>query len=151
MRRILCFLVLLIALAAIARNLLFRRSEIDLIVVLAGGVGSDGVPHETVLRRLRRAAELHTQTGAPVLCNGGGTTHKPKYVDAAGYAVPEAALMARVLQEEGVDPHDIYLEGYSDDTIGNAYFVRTVHADPSQWRRLLVITSDFQMPRTAAG
>ena len=64
--------------------------------------------------------------------NGGGTTHKPKWVSPAGYAVPEAALMARVLQEEGVDPHDIYLEGYSDDTIGNAYFVRAVHADPSQ-------------------
>ena len=63
MRRILCFLVLLIALAALGRNLLFRKSEIDLIVVLAGGVGSDGVPHETVLRRLRRAAQL--QGGPP--------------------------------------------------------------------------------------
>ena len=151
MRRILCFIVLLIALAALGRNLLFRKSEIDLIVVLAGGVGSDGVPHETVLRRLRRAAELHTQTGAPVLCNGGGTTHKPKYVDAAGYAVPEAALMGRELVKLGVPAERIALEGYSDDTIGNAFFARVMHADARpDWRRLHVITSEFQIARTRA-
>ena len=132
------------------------QEENDAVIVLAGGVDAEGRPHETVLRRLRRAAKLYApsqQRGHRLIVvpNGGGTTHKPKWVSPAGYAVPEAALMARVLQEEGVDPHDIYLEGYSDDTIGNAYFVRAVHADPSQWRRLLVITSDFQMPRTAAG
>ena len=151
MRRLLCFIVLLIALAALARNLLFRKSEIDLIVVLAGGVGVDGVPHETVLRRLRRAAELHTQTGAPVLCNGGGTTHKPKYVDAAGYAVPEAALMGRELVKLGVPAERIALEGYSDDTIGNAFFARVMHCDARpDWRRIHVITSEFQIARTRA-
>ena len=123
--------------------------------MLAGGVTEAGVPHETVLRRLRRAARHHNQSRTRghrmvIVANGGGTTHKPKWVSPAGYAVPEAALMARVLEEEGVPAEDIYLEGYSDDTIGNAYYARTMHADPAGWRRLLVITSEFQMPRTIA-
>ncbi len=36
--------------------------------------------------------------------------------------------------------------------VGNAYYLRTVHADVRpEWRRLLVITSQFQMARTQAG
>ena len=39
----------------------------------------------------------------------------------------------------------------SDDTIGNAFFARVMHADPrSDWVRLRVITSEFQMARTRA-
>ena len=52
-----------------------------------------------------------------VVANGGGTTHKPRWVSPAGYAVPEAALMARELEREGVAAQDIYLESLSDDTM----------------------------------
>ena len=116
---------------------------------------SHAVPHETVMRRLQRAAELYKRqletTGkAPaIICNGGGTTHKPKWSDANGYAVPEAALMGRQLTNMGVRESDIYVEGYSDDTIGNAFFLRVMHLDVRpDWSRLRVITSDFQMART---
>lgn len=99
-------------------------TSFDAIIVLAGGVSDEGRPHETVMRRLREAASVYhaqvTRTGAApsIICNGGGTTHKPKWVDAAGYAVPEAALMAKELTSLGVKGSDIYTEGYSDDTIG---------------------------------
>ena len=75
-----------------------RAGESD---ICEGGVGDDGQPHVTVLRRLERAAQMYQQQlksggRAPaIVCNGGGTTHKPKFRDAAGFAVPEAALMAR--------------------------------------------------------
>ena len=116
------------------------QEEHDAVLVLAGGVGTDGRPHEAVLRRLRRAARLHSaakQRGhrLAIVTNGGGTTHKPKWVSPAGYAVPEAALMGRELHRLGVDPSDVYLEALSDDTIGNAYYARTIHADPARWRR----------------
>jgi hypothetical protein len=134
-----------------------RPGEVDAIVVLAGGVGHDGVPHETVMRRLRRAAGLYlsqqsrTGYGPAIICNGGGTTHKPKWVDPSGYAVPEAALMGRELVALGVRSDDVFVEGYSDDTIGNAFFARTMHADARPtWDHLLVITSRFQMARTQA-
>lgn len=36
-------------------------------------------------------------------------------------------------------------QGFSDDTLGNAFFARTMHTEwRPQWRRLLLITSDFQ-------
>lgn len=115
------------------------------------------MPHETVMRRLRRAAELYKQqltaTGRPpaVVCNGGGTTHKPKWTDANGYGVPEAAVMGRHLSDMGVAVADIYVEGYSDDTIGNAFFLRVMHLDVRpEWSRLRIITSAFQMERTKA-
>ena len=109
------------------------------------------------MRRLRRAAELYKQqwasTGTPpaIICNGGGTTHKPRFVDSNGYAVPEAALMGQQLLGMGVREADIYPEGYSDDTIGNAFFLRVMHLDPRpEWSRLRVVTSAFQMDRTKA-
>ena len=84
------------------------------------------------MRRIRKAAGLYlgqlARTGvAPaVICNGGGTTHKPKWVDAAGYSVPEAALMGRELIGLGVKSDDIFLEGYSDDTIGAQELVELI-------------------------
>ena len=150
-------LIVMAALCIRGRAAPARASESDVIIVLAGGVGSNGVPHETVLRRLRRAAQLYkeqeaaTGTGPVVVCNGGGTTHKPKWVDKSGYAIPEAALMGRELISMGVKATDVYAEGYSDDTIGNAFFVRVMHIDVRpEWRRLRVITSAFQMERTKA-
>ena len=161
-------------------------SATDVLVVLAGGVDDNGVPHETVMRRLRRAEKIYSlqraSTRAPsIVCNGGGTTHKPKWVDPAGYAVPEAALMGRQLMALGVSASDVFVEGCawpnrdrtgpspdrqlvcdartlirlsradSDDTIGNAFFLRVMHADTRpDWTRLRVITSEFQMARTKA-
>eukprot|EP00964_Phaeocystis_antarctica_P099825 scaffold65605_cov33-Phaeocystis_antarctica.AAC.1 len=94
------------------RSVLVRaQEEHDAVIVLAGGVDAGGRPHEAVMRRLRRAAKLwaasrergHTLA---VVANGGGTTHKPKWVSPAGYAVPEAALMARELERDGVAPRE---------------------------------------------
>jgi len=114
-----------------SREELAVGEAVDLVVVLAGGVDASGRPHETVLRRLRAAARLNQAAAAigralPILCNGGGTTHKPKWVDEQGYSVPEAALMARHLAQLGVPYDHIYLEGYSDDTLGNAFQARTL-------------------------
>ena len=106
-----------------------------------------------MLRRLEQAAQLYQEAAlaghAPVIvCNGGGTTHKPKYVNDAGYSVPEAVLMAQELQRRHrVAAEHIYAEGYSDDTVGNAFFARVMHVDPAGWRTLVIVTSAFQMAR----
>jgi hypothetical protein len=42
------------------------------------------------------------------------------------------------------------MEESSYDTIGNAYFSRVLHAIPRGFRRALIITSEFHMPRTEA-
>ena len=59
--------------------------------------------------------------------------------------------MGQQLLSMGVRATDIYAEGYSDDTIGNAFFLRVMLLDPRpEWCRLRVITSAFQMKRTKA-
>ena len=128
----------------------------SIILVLAGGVSDDdGTPHESVLRRLQATAALVARreecVETCVVCVGGGTSHKPKWCDEHGFAVPEAQLMARQLAKMGVPLSRCVLESLSDDTIGNLLFARLLHTDarPS-WRDVLVITSAFQAPRAAA-
>ena len=129
--------------------LALAESGSAVLVVLGGGLDSGGMPHETVMRRIRRAANIYKEQSRTVICNGGGTTHKPRWKNEAGFAVPEAAIMARELVTLGVNQSDIYVEGYSDDTIGNAFFARTMHFDiRPAWGSLRVITSSFQMERT---
>lgn len=127
-----------------------RAEKPSLIVVLAGGVTASGTPHESVLRRLDAAIAVSKSAGRPVpiLCNGGGTTHKSKWVDGDGFSTPEAVLMARYLIRHGVPPHDILIEGYSDDTLGNALMARTMIMQWMALKTVVVITSDFHQLRT---
>ena len=38
----------------------------------------------------------------------------------------------------------------SEDTIGNAYFMKLIHIIPNNFKNLAIITSDFHMPRSKA-
>lgn len=128
----------------------------DAIIVLAGGVDARGMPHCTVAERLTAAANFSSQVYGgepiPIVLNGGGTTWKPRHVDRHGFSIPEAALMAKhISRTAGIKPSVLYPESFSDDTIGNAFFARTMHTDlRPEWRDLLVITSQFQIARTEA-
>ena len=68
----------------------------------------------------------------------------------SGLAGPGCRHASLDERHDGVAAQDIYLESLSDDTIGNAFYARTMHADPSRWHRLVVVTSEFQMPRAVA-
>ena len=105
-----------------------------------------------------KVSSVHTPTlcsahfaVVPIICNGGGTAHKPRHTDAAGFALSEAQLMAKVLiHEHGCDQADVFQEGHSDGTIGNAFMYRAMHTEWRAWRRLLLTTSDFQLARAEA-
>jgi hypothetical protein len=124
------------------------------LLVLAGGVDEVGRVHATVQRRLDAAAELWRRSSGElaIMCNGGGTAHKPKFRDpSSGFCVPEAQLMAQHLLSAGVPAEKIVLEAFSDDTIGNAFAARALHTEwRPDWRRLVLITSDFQIDRAKA-
>lgn len=127
--------------------------QAECLLVLAGGVDATGTVLATVARRLDAAAELYRRNpGLNILCNGGGTSHKPKWRDpVSGFEVPEAQLMAQYLRAAGVPTSAVLLESLSDDTIGNAFCARALH---TEWRpdlrRLVLITSAFQMDRAEA-
>lgn len=154
---VLCMAVGAVVLLGLARALSHTAERAfehpDAILVLAGGVDRRGAPHCTVAARLRAAANASGRAGGrPIVLNGGGTTWKPRYADENGFAIPEAALMAEhIARVDGVGSERLYLESFSDDTIGNAFFARVMHTElRPEWRDLVVITSRFQMARTQA-
>lgn len=121
----------------------------DAIVVPGSGLRPDGTVPPWVENRLERALEL-SGTSAPVILLSAGTVHKPPPLDASGRPVFEALAAAEWFLSHGFDACRILVETASWDTVGNAYFLRVIHTDPRGWRRLLVISSEFHLPRIKA-
>lgn len=118
------FLVLII------RIVLYHQSPIlnsnmpsSAIIVLGGGLTSNGeVPFYTKLR-VEKAVELYNQLGkdARIFPLSGGTPHKPNPVDSRGFPIWEACAASKALIKDGIPPAAIFEEAFSVDTIGNVY------------------------------
>jgi len=121
----------------------------DAIVILGGGLRDGGLLPPWSIARFERALERQTGTEA-FICLSQATVHRPPPLDGRGFPVTEAAAGARYLIERGIEPERIRLEALSLETIGNAAFTRLLHTDVAGWRRLLVVTSAFHMPRSRA-
>ena len=120
----------------------------DAILIPGGGVREGGVVPSWVQRRFDRAVLIHQ--GEYIVALSAGTTHRPPPSDTQGFPIFESVAGARYLIEAGIPADRILTETHSYDTIGNAFFSRVMHVDPRRLRRLLVITSDFHLPRTMA-
>jgi len=120
--------------------------KFDVIVVPGGGVRPGGTVPPWTRERLDHA--LCLRQDEPVMVLSAGTVHRPPPLDSDGFPVFESLAAARYLIEQGMDPRKILTETCSYDTIGNAYFARVIHVEPGNYRRILVITSEFHMPRT---
>lgn len=142
--------------AAENRTNVFRGDEwhklerLDVVVALAGGLKEDGTLPMWVQRRMDACNEVAKEKSCKILCTGGGTPHAPPFLGPGGFVVHEGTACAQYLIEKGVSPSVILKEHASYDTIGNGYYVMTCHAIPSSWTDILVVTSEFHMPRTIA-
>jgi hypothetical protein len=123
-------------------------TDFDATIVPGGGVRENYQLTPWAEARFDLALEL--DRGAPFVCLSQATTHRPPPLDSRGFPISEAGAGARYLAARGVAPDRILLETLSLDTVGNAYFTKLLHVDPSGWRRLLIITSEFHMARTRA-
>jgi hypothetical protein len=121
---------------------------LDAILVPGGGLRPDGSPTEWVRHRLDHAVRRRTRE--PIIALSAGTTHKAPPLDRDGFPVFESVAAAQYLADRGVPPDSILFETSSYDTIGNAYFARTIHTDPRGLHRLLIITSEFHLSRVRA-
>ena len=126
-----------------------QATKWDAIIVPGGGLEEDGQPYEFVRARLD-AALLHDAETEAYIVLSRGTTHKPPPRNARGFPVDESVASAQYLVEHGVEPSRILQDTWSVDTVGNVAFARLMLTQPRGWRRLLVITSEFHMPRTRA-
>jgi uncharacterized SAM-binding protein YcdF (DUF218 family) len=123
-----------------------RVQRYDAVLVPGGGLQPGGALPPFVLNRLEAAQALAGE--APIIPLSATTFHRAPPLDAAGFPVLESVAAARALLARGVPKARIWVEAASLDTIGNAYFARVIHTDPAGLRRLLVVNSEFHMPRT---
>lgn len=118
----------------------------DAVLVLGGGVREDGTIPSWAKCRFDVASAV---PGEPLLIAlSAGTAHRPPPRTPNGHLQFESAAGAHYLVANGVSPDRVLIETCSWDTVGNAYYARTVHTDPGQLRKLLIVTSDWHMPRT---
>ncbi|AOX99646.1 YdcF family protein [Jeongeupia sp. USM3] len=117
--------------------------QADAIVCLGGGKrfgaydepGGEAVNNATLVR-LRYCARLARQSGLPLLVSGGAPVG----------GVPEAMLMARVLNDEfGVPVR--WVESASDDTLDNARLSARMLLP--QHRRIVLVSQAWHLPRAA--
>lgn len=122
-------------------------AQYDAALILGGGVRDGGTLPPWVTKRFDRALQVDTDL---FICLSGGTAHRPLPIGPDGSPLFESVAGSRYLIQAGVDPQRILFEAASYDTIGNAFFSRVIHVDPRGLRRLLILTSEFHMPRTEA-
>ena len=117
------------------------------IMIPGGGLLADGSLPPWTQARLDAALELEQETRWICLLSG-GTVHKPHPLDSNGYPLFESRVAGEYLISNGVERGKILTEICSYDTIGNAYFSRLLFAEPLEFQSILVITSEFHLPRT---
>ena len=134
------------------------------IVVLGGGVTSDGLVYPHTELRILKAVEIYRQLTTPSAGTGtdvvpvvtmmplsGGTPHKPPPRDSDGFPIAEATAAARVMIEKyDIPPDSIREESWSIDTLGNSYFLRQLLVVPGRYDKLIIITNNWHMHRTKA-
>jgi len=125
-----------------------QNKKYDAILIPGGGLRNQDDLPPYVQRRLDRVIEIHQ--GEPIITLSAGTIHKPPPRDNNGFPIFESVAAAGYLIKKGIDPRQVLCETCSYDTIGNAYFSRVIHVEPRAFKKLLVITSAFHLPRTRA-
>jgi uncharacterized SAM-binding protein YcdF (DUF218 family) len=118
----------------------------DAILILGGGVRAGGELPPWAKARYDLGLEL--ETGEAFIALSAGTTHRPLVIDEHGFPTFESVAGAQYLMSRGIPGSRLFIETSSWDTIGNAYFSRVIHVEPAGWRKLLIVTSEFHMPRT---
>ena len=121
----------------------------DCVLIPGGGLLDDGSLPPWTIARLEYALSLKDNSRWFILLSG-GTVHKPPPLNEDGFPYFESHEMAKFLVKKGLDSARVLTEISSYDTIGNAYFSRLLFIEPLSIKKLLVVTSEFHMPRTRA-
>lgn len=117
----------------------------DAIIILGGSFTDNGELMPWVFKRLDEATKYSTKY---YIVTSRSTYHKPPVLDERGFPIDECTIMANYLSSKGISANKILKEAWSLDTIGNAYGTLVFHSIPLNLENILVITSDFHMPRS---
>jgi len=131
-------------------NVDLEKYEQEYVFVLAGGLDNLGRNHPWVKDRLDVAYRLYEIKKRKIIILGGGTYHKPPHINREKYVIHESTMGAKYLLDKGVKSEDLYREWGSYDTIANGFFSLLNFVIPLSIKSVLIITSDFHMPRSQA-
>tara|TARA_Y100000780_G_C13617399_1_gene391104 strand:+ start:220 stop:864 length:645 start_codon:yes stop_codon:yes gene_type:complete len=125
----------------------------EYIVILAGGLKSNGYVNDWVKERLNKGIGLYNKLkmnnkDVKIICCGGGTYHKPPILDENKYVIHESTACVNYLINNEINKEDIYKEWSSYDTIANAYFTIIKFIIPLEINKIHLITSNFHMERS---
>ncbi len=116
------------------------------IVVLGGGITTNGELPNQVKKRLDKAIEVSEKENVDrfLLCGKYSFLYPKKELP----ETTESQLMRDYLIQKGINGKNIFLESKSMDTIGNAYFSKIEYFLPQKELEAIIITSDYHTPRT---
>lgn len=117
----------------------------DAIIVLGGGVNGDGTLPLFTRQRTETGVNLYKQGLAAYLVLSGSHPHE---WDHKRPHKTEAQVMKEHAIELGLLVEQIILEDDSTDTVSNAFHTKLDVLVPKNWRDVIVVTSDFHLPRT---
>ncbi|MBI4148739.1 YdcF family protein [Candidatus Woesearchaeota archaeon] len=116
----------------------------DAIIVLAGGIDSEGNIPRQVKQRLDKGLELYLAGLAPRIIVSGKWSLYYEFQP----PITEAEAMKLYLIQREIPAAVILKEENSQSTIGNAYFIKNDLYKPNKWKSAIIVTSDVHMERT---
>lgn len=121
-----------------------QEVKYDVIVVLARGINLDGSLPSDPKRRVEKGVELYKKGLANKIIMSGSWTFRMEESPAR----TEAEAMKAYAIELGVAPDDVLREEKSKDTMGNAYFVKTLYLKDRNWKKVIVVTGEDHLERS---
>ena len=118
----------------------------DVIIVLAGGVNYDGTLPPNPKLRVEKGVELYNQRKAKKIIMSGAYGFWLDWLKKVP-PIHEAEAMKNHALFLGIPHEDILIEDDSKDTLGNAYFVKVSILEKNNWKNIIVVTSDYHLPR----
>ena len=115
--------------------------QYDAIIVLGAQIKPDGTPSVQLGWRLDAAAEAYRKKPVPVVVCGARGKDEP---------MTEAEGMKKYLTGKGIPEKDILEDPASFNTRQNLKNAAALLADMSNVQRVLIVTSDYHVPRSLA-
>jgi len=116
----------------------------DCIVVLGSGVTAEGKLTDIGRWRVQKAVELWKGRHARSICFSGAWSYRLS----SAPSITEARAMQGYAVLNDVPASAIFLEESSKFTLANAYYTKVNVLRPRMWKSIIVVTSEFHVPRT---
>lgn len=118
------------------------QQQFDTVIVLSQRTNPDGELSERTEERTCLGIEIFKENFVKNLTMSGGYE---------GKIIPNipthAEAMSNFAMKNGIEIRNIFLEDKSLDTVGQAVFTKKYLAIPQEWKKILVVSSDYHIER----